>query len=166
MSSESVQFLSVQRAFADHGWCFETVTGREVIRAGFDAHHTRIDLIAQVHPAINALSVVAETPLALPRTHLLVLLELLARANKPLTLGGFEYDPDRHTLVFRIANLFERDLFAPDIVTAMVRCAIAEMDRLTPCAAIIRDTPVGLLGTLDPVALLAREDLLPPPPVE
>ena len=32
--------------------------------------------------------------------HLPALLELLARANKPLTLGGFEYDLDRGMLVF------------------------------------------------------------------
>jgi hypothetical protein len=162
MSPDSNQFLSVQRAFADQGWRFEVIAGREVIRAGFDAHHTRIDVFAQAHPRINALSVVAETPLTVPRTHLPLLLELLARANKPLTLGGFEYDPDRHTLVFRLANLFERDTFAADIVSAMVRCAIAEMDRLTPCAAIVRDTPAESLARLDPAALLAREDLLPP----
>lgn len=166
MPSDSEQFLSVQRAFADQGWRFETIAGREVLRAGFEAHHTRIDIFAQAHPPINALSVVAETPLALPRTHRPPLLELLARANKALTLGGFEYDPDRQILVFRISNLFERNIFATAIVAAMVRCAIAEMDRLTPCAAIVRDTPTESLGMLDPTALLGRDDLLPPLPAE
>lgn len=152
----SPQFASVQRTFARNGWHCEPVTGRDVLRAGFEAYHTRLDLIAQAFPDLNALSVVTETPLPLHRPHRAALLELLARANKRLTLGGFEYDLDRQQLVFRVTNVFERAEFDADIVTGMVHCAIAEMDRLTPCTALLRDTPATELATLDTAALLER----------
>jgi hypothetical protein len=93
-----------------------------------------------------------------------VLLELLNRANKPLTLGGFEYDIDRGVLVFRVTNLFERERYDADIISSMVHCAIAELDRIVPYAATVRDTPADLLPDLDLQRLLAREDLLPPVP--
>jgi hypothetical protein len=162
MRPPSPQILSVEHAFGRNGWHCELVEGREVIRAGFEAHHTRLDLIAQAFPQLNALSIVAETPLELDEEHLPVVLELLARANKPLTLGGFEYDLDRRLLVFRITNLFEREKFDGDIVSSMVHCAIAETDRITPYAAIVRDTPAELLDELDLVRLLQREDVIPP----
>jgi hypothetical protein len=90
----------------------------------------------------------------------------LARANKPLTLGGFEFDIDRGMLVFRITNLFERERFDGDIIASMVHCAIAELDRIIPYVAIVRDTPGDLLDDLDLQRLLAREDVLPPVPGE
>jgi hypothetical protein len=164
MPPTSPQLASVIRIFARQGWHCEPVPGHEVIRAGFDAYHTRVELIAQAFPDVNALSVVTETPLPLDRPHRSVLLELLARANKRLTLGGFEYDLDRQQLVFRVTNVFARADYEPEIVTGMVHCAIAEMDRLTPCAAILRATPSAHLPTLDTAALLEREDLIPQPP--
>jgi hypothetical protein len=46
----------------------------------------------------------------------------------------------------------------------MVHCAIAELDRITPYVAIVRDTPKDLLGDLDLIRLLMREDIIPPVP--
>lgn len=164
MRPPSPQILSVEQAFGRQGWHCDLMEGRDVLRAGFEAHHTRINLIAQAYPQLNALSIVSETPLSLGEEHLPVVLELLARANKPLTLGAFEYDLDRQFLVFRVTNLFERERFDADIVTSMVHCAIAEMDRITPYVALVRDTPEDLLDDLDLVRLLQREDVIPPVP--
>ena len=164
MPPHSRQILSVEETFGRNGWHCELVEGRDVIRAGFEAHHTRVDLIAQAYPELNALSVVSESPLQVDEEHLLMLLVLLARANKPLTLGGFEYDLDRGMLVFRVTNLFERERFDGDIIASLVHCAIAELDRITPYAAIVRDTPADLLEDLDLERLLAREDVIPPVP--
>lgn len=164
MRPHSRQILSVEEAFGQNGWHCQLVEGRDVLRAGFDAHHTRVDLVVQAYPQLNALSVVSESRLGLDEDHLLPVLELLARANKQLTLGGFEYDMDREFLVFRITNLFERERFDADIISSMVHCAIAELDRLTPYAAVVRDTPADLLEDLDIGRLLLREDLIPPVP--
>jgi len=164
MRPHSRQILSVEETFGQNGWHCELVEGRDVLRAGFDAHHTRVDMIVQAYPQLNALSVVSESKMPLDEAHLPVVLELLARANKQLTLGGFEYDMDREFLVFRITNLFEREKFDSDIISSMVHCAIAELDRLTPYAAIVRDTPADLLEDLDVPRLLMREDIIPPVP--
>ncbi len=164
MRSHSRQILTIEETFGANGWHCELVEGRDVLRAGFEAHHTRVDLIAQAFPQLNALSVITESPLALDGEHLAPVLELLARANKQLTLGGFEYDLDRQMLVFRTTNLFERERFDSDIVSSMVHCAIAELDRITPYAAIVRNTPGDLLDDLDLQRLLMREDVIPPVP--
>jgi hypothetical protein len=164
MRSHSRQILTVEETFGQNGWHCELVEGRDVLRAGFDAHHTRVALIAQAYPQLNALSIVTESPIPLDSDHLPPVLELLARANKQLTLGGFEYDLDREFLVFRITNLFEREKFDSDIISSMVHCAIAELDRITPYAAIVRDTPEDLLPDLDLARLLMREDIIPPVP--
>ncbi|MEX1115973.1 MAG: YbjN domain-containing protein [Akkermansiaceae bacterium] len=164
MRPHTRQILSVEETFGQNGWHCELVEGRDVLRAGFDAHHTRVDMIAQAYPQLNALSIVSESIMPLDEEHLPVALELLARANKQLTLGGFEYDLDREFLVFRITNLFEREKFDSDIISSMVHCAIAELDRLTPYVAIVRDTPADLLEDLDLQRLLMREDILPPVP--
>jgi len=164
MRTHSRQILTVEETFGANGWHCELVEGRDVLRAGFEAHHSRLDLIAQAYPQLNALSVVTESIMPLDHEHLPVVLELLARANKPLTLGGFEYDLDRNMLVFRITNLFERERFDSDIISSMVHCAIAELDRIIPYVAIVRDTPSDLLGDLNLPRLLAREDVIPPVP--
>lgn len=162
MRPHSRQILSVEETFGGHGWHCELVEGREVLRAGFEAHHTRVDMIAQAHPQLNALTVVTESTMPISRAHRAAVLELLMRANKPLTLGAFEYDFDRSMLVFRITNLFERERYDADIVSSMVHCAIAELDRLIPYVAIVRDTAPDLLPDLDLQRLLAREDVIPP----
>lgn len=164
MRPHSRQILCVEETFGANGWHCELVEGRDVLRAGFEAHHTKVDLIAQAYPQINALSVVTESPMPLSEDHLCTVLALLARANKPLTLGGFEYDIDRGMLVFRITNLFERERFDSDIISSMVHCAIAELDRIIPYVAIVRNTPSDLLEDLDLRRLLAREDVIPPVP--
>ena len=164
MRLHSRQILTVEEAFGRNGWHCELVEGRDVLRAGFEAHHTRVDLIAQAHARINALAIVTESPMPLDGAHLAAVLELLARANKQLTLGGFEYDLDRRMLVFRITNLFEREAYDGDIVASMVHCAIAELDRIIPYAATVRNTREDLLDDLDLERLLQREDLIPPVP--
>jgi hypothetical protein len=113
---------------------------------------------------MNALAIIGETPLPLDNDHLLAGLELLARANKNLNLGGFEYDIDRQRLVFRITNLFDREKYDADIITSMVHCTVAELDRMAPYAMTIVKTPADLLDDLDLELLLMREDLIPPVP--
>lgn len=164
MRPHSRQILCVQETFGANGWHCELVEDRDVLRAGFEAHHTRVDLVAQAYPQLNALSVVSESPMPIEERRIPRLLELLTRANKQLTLGGFEYDLDRQHLVFRITNLFEKERFDGDIVCSMVHCAIAELDRITPYAAVVRDTRADLLGDLDLDRLLSRDDLIPPVP--
>lgn len=164
MRIHSRQILTVEETFGANGWHCELVDGRDVLRAGFEAHHTRVDLIAQAYPQLNALSIITESPMPLDEEHLAPVLELLARANKPLTLGGFEFDLDRGMLVFRITNLFERERYDSDIVCSMVHCAIAELDRMIPYVAIVRNTPGDAIDELDLQQLLQREDVIPPVP--
>lgn len=164
MRMHSRQILSVEEVFGENGWHGELVEGRDVLRAGFEAHHARVDLIVQAFPELNALSVLGEVPRSSSPEHTPYLLELLNRANKPLTLGGFEYDLQRSILVFRVTNLFEREKYDKDIVASMVHCAIAETDRITPYAAMVCTTAADLLLDLDLQKLLEREDVLPPLP--
>ncbi len=160
----SLQLQSVATAFGKQGWHCEPVEGREVLEAHFEAHHTHIRLHAQAFPQLNALSIVAECPLSPESTHLTLAVELLMRANKQLTLGSFEFDFDRQHLVFRITNLFDREQFDADIVSSMVHCAIAELDRIVPLIGTLLKTPADLLSDLSLPLLLEREDLLPPVP--
>jgi hypothetical protein len=164
MRPPSQQILSVETAFGRNGWHSEILEGKNVIRASFSAHHTRINLFAQAYIPINALAIVGEASLSISEYHLPFILELLTRANKFLNLGAFEFDIERNQLCFRITNMFEREKFDADIVTSMVHCAIAEMDRITPFASIVQRTSVDLLNDLDLQRLLEREDLLPPVP--
>jgi len=166
MRPPSIQIQSVEHAFGSRGWHCELLAGRNVVRAVFEAHHTRVDLHAQAFPELNALAVVAEAPLEPDDERRPILLELLARANKQLTLGGFEFDLDRQWLVFRITNLFEREKFDPDIIASMVHCAVAELDRLVPAATLIARCPDEDLDDLDPAALLERDELWPQLPDE
>lgn len=166
MRPPSIQIQSVEDVFGRNGWHCELVAGRDVLRSLFEGHHTRVELHAQAFPQLNALAVVAETALPVGDLHQPFLLELLARANKQLTLGGFEYDLDRSRLVFRITNLFERERYDGDLVSSMVHCAVAELDRIVPYAMIVVRTGEGDLGDLDLAELLGREDLLPPLPDE
>jgi hypothetical protein len=71
---------------------------------------------------------------------------------------------DREILVFRITNLFERERYDSDIICSMVHCAIAELDRIIPYVAIVRNTPADLLYDMDLQRLLMREDVIPPVP--
>ena len=164
MRPPSIQLQSILDAFGKQGWQAEQVEGREVVQTAFEAHHTSLHLHAQVFPELNALAIVAETPLALPTTHKGTACELLLRANKQLTLGGFEYDFDRGQLVFRLTNIFERERFDADIISSLVHCAIAELDRMVPLVSTLNRTTPALLADLSLPRLLEREDLLPPVP--
>ncbi|NIP92364.1 MAG: hypothetical protein GWO24_02355, partial [Akkermansiaceae bacterium] len=64
----------------------------------------------------------------------------------------------RRQLVFRITNLFDRERYDADIVSSMVHCAIAELDRLTPLLGTLLNTPADLLADLSLPLLLERED--------
>ena len=70
MRPHSRQILVVEETFGRNGWHCELVEGRDVLRAGFEAHHTRVDLIAQAFPELNALSIVSEVPMELGAGHL------------------------------------------------------------------------------------------------
>ena len=97
----SLQILSVRDIFGQNGWDCELLEGRDVIRTAFEAHHTHLQMHAQAFPPLNALSIVAETPLpSASEEHLFCLLELTQRANKQLTLGAIEYDMDCEQLMF------------------------------------------------------------------
>jgi len=160
----SRQLQSVIDAFGVQGWHCEPVEGREVLTAAFEAHHTHLHLHAQTFTNLNALAVVGETPLQLDEERLPLALELLMRANKQVTLGNFEYDMDRSLVVFRITNVFEKEVYDPDIISSMVHCTIAEIDRIVPMVSVINRTADDLLDDLSIPLLLEREDLLPPVP--
>ncbi|GAA5494175.1 hypothetical protein Rhal01_00333 [Rubritalea halochordaticola] len=164
MKPPSLQLTSVSDAFNEQGWHHEQVAGREVITTAFEAHHTRVHLFAQVFTQLNALSIVGETSMDIDELRQPLLLELLHRANKQMNLGGLEYDLDRRRVVFRITNIFEREKYDADIVSTMVHCTIAEVDRITPYCSVIAQTPDDLLDDLNIERLLLRQDLLPPVP--
>lgn len=160
----SRQFQSVVDTFGSQGWQAEPIEGREVLQCAFEAHHTRVHLLAQVFTNLNALSIVAESPMAYDSLRTPLALELVMRANKQLTIGGFEYDLDRGQIVFRVTNIFERELYDKDIVSSMVHCAIAELDRIVPLAGVLNRTSNDLLDDLSIPLLLEREDMIPPVP--
>lgn len=157
-------FEQVRAAFDSEGWAHEPIGGRdgEVLRARFEAQHTRVDLHVQVFDPIRAVSVVAEAPLTTrdpARRERLA--ELAMRSNESLTVGAFEMLWDRGLLMFRVTNLFSESGIDRAIVVGMVHATIAEMDRLAPVlAALFRAQGADLAG-LDLVALLQREDWLP-----
>jgi len=162
--STSRQLHSVIDAFGKQGWHCEPIEGRDVITTAFEAHHTHIHLHAQAFTNLNALSIVAESPMSFDPERQTHALELIMRANKQLTLGNFEYDLDRSLIVFRITNIFEKELYDADIISSMVHCAIAELDRIVPLAGVINRTAHDLLEDISIPLLLEREDLLPPVP--
>ncbi len=160
----SRQLNSVIEAFGQQGWHCEPVEGREVVTAAFEAHHTHVHVHAQAFPNMNALSIVAESPMEFDDERMPYVLELMMRANKQLTLGSFEYDLDRSLIVFRVTNLFDKELYDADIISSMTHCAIAEMDRIVPLVSVINRTGDDLLEDISIPLLLEREDLLPPVP--
>ena len=164
MRPTSIQIKSVMEAFGQQAWQYEHLEGKDVIRTAFEAYHTQVQLHAQAFPQLNAVSVVGETLMELEVEQEALVLELLARANKSITLGSLEYDLDRSQLTFRITNMFERDKFDADIISSMVHAAIAEVDRITPYVGVVQQTPEDLLDDLSVERLLLREDLIPPVP--
>jgi hypothetical protein len=63
-----------------------------------------------------------------------------------------------------VTNLFERERYDSDIISSMVHCAMAELDRIVPYVALVRSTAVDLLPDRDIRRLLMREDVIPPVP--
>jgi len=55
-------------------------------------------------------------------------------------------------------------MYDADIVSSMVHCAIAELDRIVPLASVLKRTADDLLDDLSIPLLLEREDMLPPVP--
>ncbi|MDF1853752.1 MAG: hypothetical protein P1U85_23175 [Verrucomicrobiales bacterium] len=160
--ASSELFSTAKTAFEDAGWNFQQVEGREVLRAGFEAHHTRVDLHLQVFPPIRAVTVVAEStrstddPLQRDR-----LSELAMRVNEQLTVGNFEILWDSGRLVFRVTNLFPTPQGDASLIQGLVQNVVQEMDRIAPLDAIIHLADGPELAGLDIGVLLEREDLLP-----
>lgn len=165
MSQPSELFKTVLSVFSESGWANQVVEGREVLRAGFEAHHTRVQLHVQVFAPLSAVSVVAESdrhstdPARRER-----LAELAMRVNQSLTVGNFELDWDAGRLYFRVTNLFPSPAGEPGMIRALVQTAVLEMDRISPIEAILFRAEGPGLAALDLPALLDREDLLPPVP--
>ena len=82
MRPHSRQILSVEEVFGKNGWHTELVEGRDVLRAGFEAHHTRVDIVAQAFTELNALSIVSESPMFIAEPQMPALLEACIR--KPI----------------------------------------------------------------------------------
>ena len=159
---DSRLFAAVKAVFDAEGWAYHAVPGRAVIQAGFEAHHTRVELHVQAFPELNAVSVVSESPLALPdpaRRERLA--ELLLRTDQALTVGAFEMDWDSGRALFRVTNLFSSDAADPAIVRGLVHTTILEMDRISPLIVLIAQAEGPALAGLDLPALLGRMDLLP-----
>lgn len=158
-------FSTVMGVFDDSGWSYSPVEGREVVRAGFEAHHARVDLHVQAFERLAAVSVVAESnrstndPARRDR-----LAELAMRANQALTVGNFELDWDAGRLLFRTTNLFATPQGDPDIIRGMVHNTVGEMDRIAPVEAAVFSSEGPALASLDIAALLGRADLLPEVP--
>lgn len=157
-------FRAVKAAFEREGWAFREIPGRTVIHAGFEAHHTRVELHVQVFPELKAVSVVSESPLALPdpaRRERLA--ELVLRTDQALTVGAFEMDWDAGRVIFRATNLFPSDAGDPEILRGLVHTTILEMDRIAPLVVLIAQAEGPALAGLDLPALMSRMDLLPGP---
>lgn len=165
MTVISELYSTVLAVFSEEGWSYTEVAGREVLRAGFEALHTRVDLHVQAFPTLPAVSVVAESsrvcsgPAQRER-----LAELAMRVNQTLTVGNFELDWEAGRLFFRVTNLFPTPQGDRGIIRGLVHTAIGEMDRIAPLEAILLQAEGPALAAIDVPALLQRDDLLPPIP--
>lgn len=159
-------YSTVQGAFQSAGWNYAEVEGREVLRAGFEGHNSRIELHVQCFEPLSAVSVVAEAagqtndPLKRDR-----LAELAMRVNQTLTIGNFELEWDAGRLFFRTTNLFSTPQGDPGIIQGMVHNTVGEMDRIAPFLSMIHRAEGPELAALDFPSLLQREDLIPDVPV-
>jgi len=164
--NSSKLLLTARSAFDAKGWAYTRIPEREVLRSGFEGHHTRVDLHVQVFADLRAVSVVAESarttdsPVIRER-----LAELVLRVNQTLTIGNFEMDWDTGRLIFRVTNLFSKPEGDVEIIQGLIHNTIGEMDRMAPLEAIIHRSEIEELTSLDIAGLLAREDLLPELPV-
>ncbi len=162
MTPPSELHATVLAVFAEAGWACVEVPGREVVRTGFEAHHTRVELHVQSFPALAAISVVSESPRAsTDPARRERLAELAMRVNQTLTVGNFELDWDDGRLLFRASNLFPTPQGDPALVRGLVHTVVAEMDRIAPLEAMVFRANGPELAALDLAALLRREELLP-----
>ena len=161
-------FKAIRSAFDAKGWVYEQVAGREVLQSSFEAHHTRVPVHVQAFEPIGGVHVVATSPFEFESYHLLKASELLMRTSELLTVGNFEMLWEQRQVLFRAANLFERECqtFPDTILHSLVHAAVAEMDRITPLLAEIQKADPASVFTLDIPALMRREDWLPPVPNE
>lgn len=149
-------------AFREAGWAFTEVEGREVVRAGFEAHHTKVELHLQAFEPLAAVSVVSESPNTAPNPlHRDRLCELAMRVNQTLTIGNFEMNWESGRLGFRVTNLFPTPQGDLKIIQGLVHNTVGEMDRIAPLEAIILKTEGPELAALDIGKLILREDLIP-----
>jgi len=153
---------SLQRAFAERGWHWEAVPGREVVESVFEAHHTRVRVHAQVFEDIRAVSVVGYASTEVPASRAGLIAEALMRLNQQLTLGNFEMDYDGGRVFFRFTNLFGSVAGEDTVLASMVHTAVAEIDRLTPFLTLLVRMEAAELSRLNLRLFLQREDLLPP----
>jgi hypothetical protein len=129
----STLFESVKASFEVEEWAYREVAGEEVILAGFDAQHLKIELHVQVFEKIGGVSVVSESAKTTYSPALRErLAELILRTNQELTVGNFEMFWDEGRVVFRACNLFPGGKGDPGIISGMVLATISEMDRLAP----------------------------------
>lgn len=155
-------YSTVLAAFSQAGWDYTEVEGRQVVRAGFEAHHTRVELHVQVFDALSTVSVVSESPLRSPDPlHRERVAELAMRVNQTLTLGNFEMEWDTGRLLFRISNIFPLPQGDVSLVQGMVHTTVAEMDRIAPLESIILRSKGPALAALDIPNLMNRDDFLP-----
>jgi hypothetical protein len=152
----------VKQAFQGMEWAYEEVPGREVLKAGFEAYHTRVELHVQVFAEQGVVSVVSQSQLMRKEGEMQrVVAEILVRTNRELTLGGFEMDWEQGEVLFRISNFFVPGANQEEVIATMVHATVSETDRVTPYIDVVQKTPPEEWRGLDVTALLAREDLLP-----
>jgi hypothetical protein len=165
MTPTSELYATVLSVFADAGWTYTEVEGREVVNAGFEAHHARVDLHVQVFAELAAVSVVSESARRCPGpAHRERLADLAMRVNQTLTVGNFELDWDAGRLCFRVTNLFPSPQGDPAILRGLIHTTVGEMDRIAPLEAIVLGADGPALAALDLASLLQRIDLLPDVP--
>ncbi|MDF1826483.1 MAG: hypothetical protein P1U68_17695 [Verrucomicrobiales bacterium] len=161
--STSPLYSSIKNAFDSAGWSYAEVADREVIRAGFEAHHTRVDLHVQAFEKLSTASVVSESlqettdPAKRER-----LAELAMRVNQTLTVGNFEMDWDSGRLMFRLSNIFPDASGDISIIQGLIHNTVGEMDRIAPLISLIHQSEGPALAALDVRNMMNREDLLPP----
>ncbi|MDF1656639.1 MAG: hypothetical protein P1U58_03445 [Verrucomicrobiales bacterium] len=161
--SNSGLYSSVKSAFESAGWAFAEIPDQEVIRAGFEAHHTRVDLHVQAFEKLTTISVVSESPNETSdpakRERLA---ELAMRVNQTLTVGNFEMDWEAGRLMFRLSNIFSTSKGDLSIIQGLIHNTVGEMDRIAPLESMIFQCDGPSLAALDLRSLMERDDLLPP----
>ncbi len=165
MTKPSSLYDSVIELFQQEGWQYAPVEGREIIRSGFEAQHTRVNVHVQIFAPMQALSVVSESDWkSSDQQKRVKLAELAMRVNRELTVGNFEMDWEQGQLVFRVTNLFPEGKVALSIIKGMVHTVISEMDRIAAIESQIHLAEGTDLLRLNLPILLSREDLLPAVP--